>query len=187
MRWMFYPIFLLFPLYANAQVGIETSVYDALAFDILSKDVLKNNTLAGDCQCSDHLHANYALVLKDTIYQQTLEESFVLFFMNLEHNPFPQEVLWDVLIQFYTEKIKITTIGNRAVLIPSSKKINPPQKNKAYYLVTRINPLQVEETIFACFLLEEIRKDQPCTPIFVTLVLDKQAHLLEAKTATLCD
>ena len=145
MTWIIYSSLILFPLWVNAQIGTETSAYDAITLQLLSKKVLKDKKLGGDCKCSSHLHANYLLAFNDTIYQQTLDDSFVCFFMNLQHNPFPQESLWDIPFMISAEDIKITTIGNRPSPTISSKKNSPKRKHKPYYNTTRINPLQIDD------------------------------------------
>jgi hypothetical protein len=171
----------------TGQSAAFTHAHNERALELLSEQVLKDKKLGRDCQCSAHLHPNYPLVLDDSVCQAALlEVEFALFFMNLERASFLQKPPMDWLFDVVLGNYYIKTVANKAAVVAPSKGINPQRCPSNYYQVTRLTPLQVDSLVFAFFVLEEIRADRTCTPIFITLVLE-DGMLVEKKAATLCD
>lgn len=186
MSWILYSTFLLLPFFAFAQIGTETAAYDQVVLELLHKKVLKDKTLGGDCQCSPHLHANYPLVVLDSMYKvPLLDDLFAFSLSNLTNNPFPQYNFID--LQWHLMQEEITRICPRSNRLPSSKKINPKKTPKRYYQVARYTPIQIEDKIFAFFELQEVRPDRSCTLIIIILVIHQQGDFLEAIRETICD
>lgn len=177
----------LLPLGGYAQTALLMHEYNDRALKVLLTEVLKDKKLQGDCQCSKKLHKNYPLVVQDTIYKPAMmKQEFGLFLMNLQQPPFSPRNASEVVAGLSLDDLQLANIADKIDPLPSSKQINPSSLPKRYYQVTRLTPLYKHPMVFAFYILEEIREDKSCTPIYVTVVLN-HGQLLEAKTVTLCD